>query len=505
METPGSSLADFTLEQELGRGSFGVVFKAVSLRDGQTYCIKKISVTHMTPKHQHDALQEVNILKKLDHPNVVKYYANFMEDNCICIVMEYAQGGDLQKLIRSYRDRRKNFTEGEVWKFAKELSQALCCLHSRNIIHRDVKCLNVLLGTNNQVKLGDLGASKIIEAAQMQATRVGTPLYLAPELVRQLPYDLKVDIWGMGCVMYQVCCLEAPFSGDNLLSLGHSIVNARPKAIPSAYTAKLSQLIFRLLEKRPRERPTIAQVMAMIPGAQRTRLEPAPAPQDMNELSTELTNRSAREDPVEVKPLFIKKSESEGVFKDPKPQLRRLPSREVFNRTLPEIKEEVRPATTEGLQRAKGTRVISPVKVRVSDLKEHQVPDFSDSSIVYPRPISPVKIKIEFPLREKFPDAVQEKEPEILIEEVKHPTVQPVRRPSTAVPRSRVIFKDPSEQSSKLVRPTSAYNPTRSSSLLYRPRVLRHLLRPASATVMSTVVVCPAYKKKVSVADLHMV
>jgi NIMA (never in mitosis gene a)-related kinase len=172
----GSSLSDFMLEQELGRGGYGVVFKAVGVRDGKTYCTKKVSVTHMSAKQQRDALQEVSILSKLDHPNVIKYYANFMQD---CILMEYAEGGDLHKLIRSYRDRRKHIPEEEVWRLARELSQALCCLHSRNIIHRDVKCLNVLLGKNFQVKLGDLGASRIIEA-KMQDSRVGTPLYIAP-------------------------------------------------------------------------------------------------------------------------------------------------------------------------------------------------------------------------------------------------------------------------------------------------------------------------------------
>lgn len=514
MESPGSSLSDFTLEQELGRGSFGVVHKAVSLRDGQTYCIKKINVTNMSPKHQREALQEVSILKKLDHPNIIKYYSNFMEDECVCIVMEFAEGGDLQKLIRGNRDRKKHFTEAEVWKFARELAQALCSLHSRNIMHRDVKCLNVLLGKNNQVKLGDLGASKIIEAAKMNATRVGTPLYLAPELVRQLPYDFKVDIWGMGCVMYQICCLEAPFTGDNLLSLGHNIVNLRPKALPSIYSAKLSQLVFRLLEKRPRERPTIAQVMAMIPGAQRVRLEPAPAPQDMNELSTEMTNKSStlREEtkvPIfDSKPLFtVRKSESAGVLKDPKvfmrPELKPfpIPTKDILDKTLPEIKEEPRPATTEGKRRPiKISRVLSPIKVKVSDLKEQtNVPEFSEASIVkIKRPISPFSVRIQSPRREVFSPSPEH------AEEVK-PTSDPVvQRPSTAVARTRVIFKEPPENPTKLLRPTSAYYSQRSTHLLYKPRVIRHIFRPSSALVFSQAVQQqPVYKKKLSVADLH--
>mmetsp|Transcript_1174 Transcript_1174/g.2827 ORF Transcript_1174/g.2827 Transcript_1174/m.2827 type:complete len:360 (+) Transcript_1174:291-1370(+) len=356
----------------------------------------------------------------------------------------------------------------------------------------------------------------------MQATRVGTPLYLAPELVRQLPYDFKVDIWGMGCVMYQICCLEAPFSGDNLLSLGHNIVNSRPKALPNIYSAKLSQLVFRLLEKRPRERPTIAQVMSLIPGAQRVRLEPAPAPQDMNDTSAELTNKSTtlrEETPIPIldfKPTFmVRKSESVGILKDQKsyekPELRRLPSRDLLDRTLPEIKEETRPATTEGRRRPiKLTRVSSPIKVKVSDLKEEKeksqvvVPEFTESSMVkIQRPVSPFNVRMQSPLREIFVPPT-EKDETPAVEESKFISEPSTQRPSTAVARSRVIFKDSSDQPIKLLRPTSAYNPQRGSSLLYKPRVIRHIFRPSTAIMLSQAVQQPQmYKKKLSVADLH--
>jgi len=125
-------------------------------------------------------------------------------------------------------------------------------LHSKNIIHRDIKCLNVFLAGDKQVKIGDLGVSKIVShAGALNGTRVGTPLYLSPELVRQQPYDFKVDIWAIGCAIYHLACLEPPFQGDNLISLGNSIVNKKPKALPQIYSSKFVNFLDKFLAKKP--------------------------------------------------------------------------------------------------------------------------------------------------------------------------------------------------------------------------------------------------------------
>jgi serine/threonine protein kinase len=436
-----------------------------------------------------------------------------MQDDCVCILMEYAEGGDLHKLIRNYRDRRRHIPEGEVWRLARELSQALCCLHSRNIIHRDVKCLNVLLGKNLQVKLGDLGASRIIEAAKMQSSRVGTPLYLAPELVKQQPYDFKVDIWGMGCVLYQLCCLEAPFSGDNLLSLSHSIVNSRPKALPSNYSARLSQLVFRLLEKRPRERPTIAQVMAMIPGAHKLRIEPAPAPQDLSQ--ADLTRSSTREEAPKLDqrpPISSRISVPSLAFIKPKtsekPVLRRMASHNDV--LLPEIREETRPATTEVRQRP-GRTVLggSKLKANVSDLSGDKLVNYAaDALMVKSRYISPFRVRIDLPIKEGQRGVFRSQGTED-DKAANHEALQPLEKPSSSpngpiLPRELEerrpstaqsnLSRDPSDNSLQM-RPTTAYNPYKSPSLLLQARGGR--LSSASG--------CSTYKKKVSVSDLHSV
>ena len=140
-------------------------------------------------------------------------------------------------------------------------------VHQRDVIHRDIKCLNVFLSENKRVKLGDMGVSKVQRYAHcQQGTRVGTPLYLAPELVKGNAYDHKIDMWALGCAIYHLACLEPPFHGDNLITLGQAITGKKPKAIPHVYSQRLKRLIEGLLSKNPRDRPNTRQALQQVPG-----------------------------------------------------------------------------------------------------------------------------------------------------------------------------------------------------------------------------------------------
>jgi serine/threonine protein kinase len=165
--------------------------------------------------------------------------------------------------------------EAEVWRIGDELSEALRYLHENKIIHRDVKTLNVFLTKDNRVKvgefltkLGDMGVSKIVQnVLSVQNTRVGTPLYLAPELVKQKPYDYKIDVWAMGCILYQMCAMKSPFHGENLISLGYNIVHHAPDPIPTKYSPELIEFIAKLLEKNPSIRPSSSEVCSLLSAA----------------------------------------------------------------------------------------------------------------------------------------------------------------------------------------------------------------------------------------------
>ena len=264
MESPGTHLSDYVIEQELGQGSYGMVYKVQSLKNKQVYVIKKINIEYLPTKSQKEVVNEAQILKKLDHPHIVKYFCSFLEGKHLCIVMEYINGGDLHRLIKTLSESKSLVPESDIWRMALELSSAVAYLHSKNIIHRDIKTLNVLVTKDLTIKLADLGASKIV-SAPMQVTRVGTPLYLAPELVKHKPYDYKVDVWALGCVLYTLAKLQPPFQGENLITLGIQIVNREPEPIPAVYSSQLVEFIGKLLTKQPTDRPSSSALLKMIP------------------------------------------------------------------------------------------------------------------------------------------------------------------------------------------------------------------------------------------------
>ena len=260
----GNKLSDFAIIKELGKGSYGTVYTVKSLINSNIYVMKKMILNHLKPKQQQECYREVSILKKVSHKNVIKYYSSFLDKEILYIIMEYAELGDLYSLIKHYKKHLKNFDEFNLWRIAYEILNGLEYLHSQNIIHRDIKCLNLFITKDHHIKIGDLGVSTM-SINDMHYTRVGTPLYISPELVTQKPYDYKTDIWSFGCSLYHLAALEPPFSGGNLIVLGNNIVKGVPKSIPSQYSQDLKNFINKLLSKKPEDRPSAKEAKELIP------------------------------------------------------------------------------------------------------------------------------------------------------------------------------------------------------------------------------------------------
>ena len=262
----GNKLSDFEIIKELGKGSYGTVYTVRSLVNSNVYVMKKMELNHLKPRQQQECYREVSILKKVSHQNIIKYYSSFLEKEILYIIMEYAELGDLYSLIKHYKKHSKYFDEIDLWKISSEVLLGLEYLHSQNIIHRDIKCLNLFITKDRHIKIGDLGVSTITSGMDnLHYTRVGTPLYISPELVKQKPYDFKTDIWSFGCSLYHLASLEPPFSGGNLIVLGNNIVKGVPKSLPVQYSNELRFFIDKMLEKKAENRPTAREALELIP------------------------------------------------------------------------------------------------------------------------------------------------------------------------------------------------------------------------------------------------
>ena len=265
-EEVGSKVSDFKIIKELGKGSYGTVYTVKSLINSNIYVMKKMDLNHLNPRQQVECYREVSILKKVSHKNIIKYYSSFLEKNILYIIMEYAELGDLYSLIKHYKKHSKFFSELDLWKISSEILSGLDYLHTHNIIHRDIKCLNLFITKDRHIKIGDLGVSAFSSGGEnFHYTRVGTPLYISPELVKQKPYDYKTDIWSFGCSLYHLACLEPPFTGGNLIVLGNNIVKGVPKALPNHYSNDLKNFVDKMLEKKAEKRPSAKEALDMIP------------------------------------------------------------------------------------------------------------------------------------------------------------------------------------------------------------------------------------------------
>eukprot|EP00762_Andalucia_godoyi_P006801 ANDGO_00910.mRNA.1 putative serine/threonine-protein kinase nek3 len=255
-----SSLSDFEILREIGRGSYGVVFKVRRKTDGLIYVIKQINISQLSEKEQHDAVSEVKILGSISSPHVVRYYDSFIDDGKLNIVMEIAEHGSLHDLIR--RSQGKKLLENTIWNFSIQICIGLYHIHTSKVLHRDIKSMNIFLDSKDQVKIGDFGVAKVLETtSHMADTLVGTPYYLSPELCENKPYNSKSDVWALGCILYELTTLKHPFDAANQGALILKIVRGKYPPIPSVYSAELRELVDICLSRNVAKRPTVEEIL----------------------------------------------------------------------------------------------------------------------------------------------------------------------------------------------------------------------------------------------------
>lgn len=217
---PVIAMEAYQIIESIGEGSFGKVYKARIKGTGQIVAMKFIVKKGKNEKELKNLRSEIEILTKLNHPHIITLFDSFETESDFVVVMEYAQG-ELYDILED----DKQLPAKEVQKIAKQLIQALHYLHSNRIIHRDMKPQNILIGQNGAVKLADFGFARSMSYNTIVLTSIkGTPLYMAPELVQERAYDNRVDLWSLGCILYELYYGKPPFYTNNLFALIKKIV-----------------------------------------------------------------------------------------------------------------------------------------------------------------------------------------------------------------------------------------------------------------------------------------
>ena len=253
----------FTVIESVGKGAFSTVYKAKRHHDNAIYALKKVPLADLKQKELENALNEVRILASIKHPNIVGYREAFVDRSVqeLCIVMDFVGGGDLSTKIRECKEKKVRFPENLIIKFFYQLTSALYELHIRKIIHRDLKTANVFMTDDlKNVKLGDMNVSKVIKN-MFAYTQTGTPYYASPEVWRDEPYNMKADIWSLGCVIYEICMLKPPFNATDMDGLFEKVQKCRAEPFDNFYSKGLRDSISKLLTLNPHNRPSCEKIL----------------------------------------------------------------------------------------------------------------------------------------------------------------------------------------------------------------------------------------------------
>lgn len=243
--------------EKIGEGAYSNVYKGYHQNLSKIFAIKEINIS-IHRKNIERFKEEVKLMKNLNHNNIVKLFDTIENEDYMYLILEYCEYGDLKKFLN-----KRPLKEKKVRKFMKQIVSGLKYLNSFDIYHRDLKPQNILVDKNYNLKISDFGLAKSCESNTLLDTICGSPMYMAPEIMKYRQYDTKADLWSLGIIFYQMLTGKPPYTANNHAEL---MENIEHKSIIFPMSIKISNsaidLLTKLLKKISKERMTWEELFA---------------------------------------------------------------------------------------------------------------------------------------------------------------------------------------------------------------------------------------------------
>ncbi|KAG2186391.1 hypothetical protein INT43_002829, partial [Umbelopsis isabellina] len=253
----GNVIAQYQLGNCIGKGQFGVVYRALNIDTGHLYAIKRIKIELQEGVDQ-EMMQEVELLKSMDHPNVVKYIGCVRTKKFLDVILEFVESGSLLSTLKSFG----TFSENLVAAYTVKILLGLSYLHAKEVVHCDLKAANILATKTGSVKLTDFGVSLNLKLKQVDnGEPVGTPNWMAPEIIELQGASVKSDIWSLGCTIIELYSGKPPYSDLISMSALYRIVEDDVPPLPTGISEPMRKFLLSCFQKDPQKRPSAVELL----------------------------------------------------------------------------------------------------------------------------------------------------------------------------------------------------------------------------------------------------
>ena len=265
----GNKLSDFDILKSLGKGGFGFVAKVKSKKNHKIYAMKMIDLNKIKDQNEKNlTLNEIQLIKGLDNPHIIKYYNYFVDNNSnkLYLIMDHMSNGDLKDYISVHVELGQPIPEDEIIELFYQCASGLCYCHRKNIVHRDIKPQNLFMTETKEVKIGDFGIAFQRKKGEINTLYTGTPKFMAPEMFEKKPYDAKIDVYALGVTFHALCYFRLPRDVAIVKdALGQRIViqDMDPSQFQNFnyYSNEIKTLIYKMIDRNPTTRLNSEQVL----------------------------------------------------------------------------------------------------------------------------------------------------------------------------------------------------------------------------------------------------